>query len=280
MVSNKFHRPRHRHRYRRTAAGSFRLRMGKHASTFPAPGSGLHLLGHEWLRAFRTRHRLVASSIGLRSSRCWVSSPLRTPAAEPRILCAREPLAIATCTALGAGGGGIAACSRSASGVWYFYNAPCAERVPDSNDRRHIAAELRAAVQEVRVSAAAQGYRCRQHHQHLPGARSFDGTGRDSRCKTRPTIRFPRFISPIGMKRSRNVQFDRPFHLVSSAPRDLYSIYALDQPLAPGEVVTLTFVVAYHRMAFATATSTPQFAYNGTFFDHEFFPKIGYDRGL
>ena len=43
----------------------------------------------------------------------------------------------------------------------------------------------------------------------------------------------------------RQVQFDRPFHLVSRAPRDLYSIYALDQPLAPGEVLTLTFRVSH-----------------------------------
>ena len=47
-----------------------------------------------------------------------------------------------------------------------------------------------------------------------------------------------------------NVQFDRPFHLVSSAARNIYSIYALDQPLAPGETITLTCNVGHQTRGF------------------------------
>ena len=73
------------------------------------------------------------------------------------------------------------------------------------------------------------------------------------------------------------VQFDRPFHLVSREPRNLYAIYALDRPLAPGETMTLSFSVSHESPGFRDNNEPAQFAYNGTFFDAEFFPGVGYD---
>ncbi len=73
-----------------------------------------------------------------------------------------------------------------------------------------------------------------------------------------------------------NVRFDRPFQLLSRSPRDLYAIYTLDQPLAPGEVITLSFSVGHTTRGFRDGNELAQFAYNGTFFDVEFFPDVGY----
>jgi hypothetical protein len=72
------------------------------------------------------------------------------------------------------------------------------------------------------------------------------------------------------------VSFDRPFHLVSQSPRNAYSIYQLDTPLAPGEVLTMSFDVGHLSKGFRDGNELAQFAYNGTFFDREFFPDIGY----
>jgi ABC-2 type transport system permease protein len=74
-----------------------------------------------------------------------------------------------------------------------------------------------------------------------------------------------------------NVRFDRPFHLLSRSPRDLYAIYALDQPLAPGEVMTLSFLVGHTTRGFRDGNEFAQLAYNGTFFDADFFPDVGYE---
>jgi ABC-2 type transport system permease protein len=76
------------------------------------------------------------------------------------------------------------------------------------------------------------------------------------------------------------VQFDRPFHVVSSAPRHIYSIYSLDQPLAPGETVTLTCNVGHQTRGFRDGNELPEFAYNGTFFDSDYVPFIGYNRDM
>jgi hypothetical protein len=73
------------------------------------------------------------------------------------------------------------------------------------------------------------------------------------------------------------LQFDRPFRLVSKAARDAYAIYAFDEPLQPGESLLMTFSIAFESHGFRDGNEQPQFAANGTFFDQEFFPEIGYD---
>jgi ABC-2 type transport system permease protein len=73
-----------------------------------------------------------------------------------------------------------------------------------------------------------------------------------------------------------NVLFDRPSHQLSSSPRDLYTIYAFDQPLAPGEKVNLTFNTGRTPRGFMDGSERPELAYSGTFFDASYFPSIGY----
>ena len=67
---------------------------------------------------------------------------------------------------------------------------------------------------------------------------------------------------------------------MSSASRNIYSIYALDQPLAPGETVELTCDVGHETKGFRDGNELPEFAYNGTFFDSSYFPVIGYDTNV
>ena len=112
-----------------------------------------------------------------------------------------------------------------------------------------------------------------------PERRSFDGTVRMTlQNKTRQPIAQ---IHITDQHQSvTNVQFDRPFHLVSSAPRNTYSIYGLEQPLAPGETVTLTCNVGHQTRGFRDGNESPEFAYNGTFFDSDYFPYVGYNRNV
>lgn len=78
----------------------------------------------------------------------------------------------------------------------------------------------------------------------------------------------------------KNVHFDRGFHLVSSAPRNIYSIYALDQPLAPGDTLIMTCDIGHQTHGFRDGNEPAEFAYNGTFFDSGYAPLIGYNRNL
>jgi len=165
------------------------------------------------------------------------------------------------------------------AGGWYYYNAHVLNEYLTAGDRRHIQAayerdfkkyEMIPQPKVTAVDAAVNIY---------PERRSFDGTGRFTlqNKSTGP-------ISSIHVTNERqsvtNVQFDRPFHRVSRAPRDLYAIYELEQPLAPGAVITMTFAVSHTTHGFRDGNEPAEVAYNGTFFDSQFFPSIGYDAGF
>jgi ABC-2 type transport system permease protein len=164
------------------------------------------------------------------------------------------------------------------SGMWYYYNAHVLNEYLTARDRRDIQAayerdfkkyELLPQPKVTAVEAAINIY---------PERRSFDGTGRYT-LQNKSTGPISQIHLTDGNQSVSNVQFDRPCHLVSRAARDLYAIYALEQPLAPGDVLTLTFSVGHTTHGFRDGNELAQFAYNGTFFDAGYFPGIGYDAG-
>jgi hypothetical protein len=76
------------------------------------------------------------------------------------------------------------------------------------------------------------------------------------------------------------VKLGRPFHVVSSSPRDLYTVYELATPLPPGDKLDINFNVGYTSRGFKDGNERPELAYSGTFFDSSYFPTIGYDNNI
>jgi hypothetical protein len=112
-----------------------------------------------------------------------------------------------------------------------------------------------------------------------PERRSFDGSGHFVlQNKTSEPI------SQIHISNQRqsvsNVKFDRPFHVVSSSQRNIYTIYQLESPLVPGEKLDMTFNVGFASHGFMDGNERPELAYSGTFFDSDYFPTIGYDNNI
>ena len=76
------------------------------------------------------------------------------------------------------------------------------------------------------------------------------------------------------------VRFDRKFHTALSAKKYFYEIYKLDEPLEPGESLRMDFRASWTSRGFKDGGERPELAYNGTFFDRDYFPTIGYSRSL
>ncbi len=165
------------------------------------------------------------------------------------------------------------------AGSWYFYNAHVLNEYLDSKARRGIQADYERQfkkyenLDQPKVTAVDATINIYPEH------RSFDGSVRMTlQNKTNQPIAQ---IHLTDQKQSvTNVQFDRAFHLVSAARRNMYSIYALDSPLAPGQTVTLTCNVGHHTRGFRDGNELPELAYNGTFFDSDYVPYIGYNAGI
>ena len=165
------------------------------------------------------------------------------------------------------------------SGSWYFYNTHVLNEYLDSKARRGIQADYERQFKKYEDLDQPKVTAVDATINIYPERRSFDGSVRMTlQNKTNQPISQ---IHVTDQKQSvANVQFDRPFHLVSAAPRNMYSIYALDAPLGPGQRVTLTCNVDHQTHGFRDGNELPELAYNGTFFDSDYVPYIGYNTGI
>jgi hypothetical protein len=174
---------------------------------------------------------------------------------------------------------GVLLLAAVGSGAWYWYNAHVRNEYLTANDRRHIQAEYERHYKRFELLPQPKVTAVDATINIHPERRSFDGSGRMTlQNKTG---------APIGEihitdlhEAASNLRFDRPFHLESRSARGNYLIFALDRPLAVGDTVTLSFDVAHVTRGFRDGNELPEFAYNGTFFDANYFPFVGYDAGF
>jgi hypothetical protein len=209
----------------------------------------------------------IAAVLGVASiawARRGAEDSLRARTRQARLLASRlAPIALLfVLTAAGAGG-------------WYYYNAHILNEYLDSQARRDIQADYERKYKKYENLLQPKVTSVDATIHIYPSRRSFDGSVRMVlQNKTGQPI--PQIHITDTKQSVTNLKFDRPVHLVSSAPRDIYSIYAFDKPLAPGETVTLTANVGHQTRGFRDGNELPEFAYNGTFFDSDYIPYIGY----
>ena len=165
------------------------------------------------------------------------------------------------------------------SGWWFYLNAHVRNEFLTTKQQRKIQADYERDFKRYERFPLPKVIAVDANVDLDPNHRSFSGTGHFVlQNKTPQPIQQIHITDQ--MQSLSNVQFDRPFHLVSRAPRDLYSIYQLETPLAPGEKLDLTFKVGYQTHGFRDGNERPELAYNGMFFDSSYFPYIGYNAGI
>jgi ABC-2 type transport system permease protein len=162
------------------------------------------------------------------------------------------------------------------SGWWYFYNAHVLNEYLNSKAQRDIQAQYERDFKKYEGLPQPKIIAVDANIDIFPERRAFSGTGHFVlQNKTAAPISQLHLVD--NEQSVTNVHLDRPFHKVSSSPRDLYTIYEFEQPLAPGEKVNLNFNVGRTPHGFMDGNERPQLAYSGTFFDSGYFPAIGYD---
>jgi len=165
------------------------------------------------------------------------------------------------------------------AGGWYYYNAHVLNEYLDSKARRDIQADYERDFKKYEDLVQPKVTAVDSVINIYPARRSFDGFVTMT-LQNKSTQPIPQ-IHITDVKQSvTNLKFDRPFHLVSSSVRDMYSVYALEQPLLPGETITLTCNVGHQSRGFRDGNELPELAYNGTFFDADYMPYIGYSRSI
>jgi ABC-2 type transport system permease protein len=165
------------------------------------------------------------------------------------------------------------------SGAWYFYNAHILNEYLSTKQRRRIQAGYERSFKKYENLLQPKITSVDSHIDIDPARRSFSGWGHfllQNRA-SQPISQI--HITDVNQSVSE-IGFDRPFHLISSSPRHLYTIYALEQPLEPGDTMEMNFRVAWHSRGFRDGNEKPELAYNGTFFDSDYFPSLGYQQSF
>ncbi len=75
-----------------------------------------------------------------------------------------------------------------------------------------------------------------------------------------------------------DVVFDRSATANNTYEKYHYTIYELDQPLAPGDTMKMNFKQTLQPKGFETDNSDTDVVYNGTFFDNAVLPGFGYQK--
>src|SRR5664280_1933656 len=164
------------------------------------------------------------------------------------------------------------------SGSWYFYNTHVLNEYLNAKARRDIQADYERNFKKYEGISQPKIIAVDAAIDILPERRAFSGTGHFV-LQNKTAVSISQIHVVNSQQSISNVRFDRSFHVVSSSPRALYTIYALDQPMAPGEKMNMNFNVGYATHGFKDGNERPELAYSGTFFDVGYFPSIGYDAG-
>jgi len=175
------------------------------------------------------------------------------------------------------------------SGGWFFYNAHVLNPFVSAKQGRARQADYERAYKKYEHQPMPKIIAVDTNIDIFPERRSFTGTGHYIlQNKTNAPIAqihisdaHAAAFGSIDLQPSvSNVHFDRPFHVVSTGPNGIYTIYQFETPLAPGEKLDMTFNVAHISHGFKDGHERAEFAYSGTFFDGGYFPNIGYDSGV
>jgi hypothetical protein len=165
------------------------------------------------------------------------------------------------------------------SGSWYYYNSHVLNEFLTAKQRRAIQAGYEKTYRKYITLPQPKIIAVDAAIDMDPDHRSFSGTGHFV-LQNKTAVPIQQIHITDSQQSVADVVFDRPFHKVSSSARDLYSIYQLDTPLQPGEMLNMNFKVGYQTHGFKDGNERPELAYNGMFFDSGYFPSIGYDEGV
>jgi hypothetical protein len=165
------------------------------------------------------------------------------------------------------------------SGVWFYWNSHVLNEYQTAEARRRIQAGYERDFKKYEKLPQPKVIDVDTRINIYPARRSFEGSGVYI-LQNKTAAPIPQIHITDAKQSVKGVSFDRPFHKVSESARNLYTIYALDKPLAPGEQLKMNFQVGYESRGFKDGNERPELAYNGTFFDNSYFPGIGYDRSL
>ena len=178
-----------------------------------------------------------------------------------------------------AGLAALSAVLSVAAGAWFYYNAHVVNEYRTTKQSRTRQAEYERRYKKYEKVSQPKITAVEVAVNIFPERRSFAATGHYMLVN-----RTDKPIEEIHITEAREsideVRFDRAFHRKLSDKKYFYEIYSLVRPLQPGEILRMDFQASHNTKGFMDGGERPELAYNGTFFDRDYFPQLGYSQQL
>jgi ABC-2 type transport system permease protein len=166
-----------------------------------------------------------------------------------------------------------------AAGSWFFYNTHMVNEYRTSKQNRARQAEYERRYKKYEKFPQPKITAVDVAVDIFPERRSFSAQGHYLLVN-----RTDKPIDEIQITEAKDsvdeVRFDRAFHKKLSDKKYFYEIYSLEQPLQPGETLRMDFRASRNTKGFKDGGEQPELAYNGTFFDRDYFPQLGYSQQI
>ncbi len=173
---------------------------------------------------------------------------------------------------------GLAAVVFIASGAWFYYNTHMVNHFRTAEENRKLQAEYEKLYKKYEGLPQPKINAVSLQVDLQPETRSFDATGEMHMVnKTKRVIETIHIVNRT--ESIKKVDFDRPSKLELADTQHGYWIYRLAKPLEPGAEMTMHFQAGYTPHGFTDGNERAELAYNGMFFDRDYFPGIGYSAG-
>ncbi len=163
-------------------------------------------------------------------------------------------------------------------GAVFFYNTHEVNEFRTAKQNRHRAAEYERTYKKYEKLPLPKVTAVDVAVNIFPERRSFDATGYYLLVN-----HTGKPLDVVHVSDSRDalheVTFDRGAERTLADKAHGYYIYKLDKPLQSNETMKMSFRVGYTSRGFKDGGERAELAYNGTFFDRDYFPYIGYNGG-
>jgi ABC-2 type transport system permease protein len=161
-------------------------------------------------------------------------------------------------------------------GAYIFYNTNILNEYKTSKEGQAETAEFEKIYKKYDGIPQPKVTAVNLHINIYPETRSFDAKGKFMlKNKTNVPIDSVHLLLNSDVE-FQNIEFGQKFEPVSLDDKHRYYIYQFDQPLQPGDSVSLDFEAAYAPVGFTNTGSPTGIVENGTFFNHFYFPLVGY----
>jgi len=164
------------------------------------------------------------------------------------------------------------------SGAWYYYNTHVLNPFLTDKDNRVVQSTYEKLYKKYERTPIPKITTVDTAVDIYPERRSFSATGTYT-AVNESGVPIQDIYLTNNRRSMKAISFDRPATATLSDKKNGFWIYHLDKPLDPGQTIQIHFQCGYENPGFRNNNEQAEFAYNGTFFDRDYFPSLGYDPG-